>query len=319
MNNTNKNIKNLGTTNSATLKNSLMNLLNDQKDDDFILNTFKKIILLVLYIPKKIARFLRKKNLTSFYHRNHKNIENLLNLVDDDISREVIESQIDLIINYDYSGQENFLRKSGRIEKHTKLYDPEHYFSKDIMKLSDHEGFINCGSFTGDTVEDFVKRTNGKFNHIFAFEPSKVNFIALSATVKKLGLSPLAITCYQKGVYSENITLHFNINTIDGGASTITEGGEDIIDGVALDSFLAIEQKNQITFINMDIEGAEFDALHGMQEIIRKNKPKLAISVYHNPEHFWTIPFFIKSLNPDYKIYFRQHSISKSETVCYAV
>ena len=75
----------------------------------------------------------------------------------------------------------------------------------------------------------------------------------------------------------------------------------------------------KITFIKMDIEGAELNALYGSKEIIKKYVPKLAVCVYHKTEHLWEIPFFIKSLNPNYKIYLRHHSLDEHETVCYAI
>ncbi|MEI8337951.1 MAG: FkbM family methyltransferase [bacterium] len=319
MNKNTENIENLGTQNLVNTRSKIISLISIKNSDNFATKILKKIILLGLYIPKKIVHNRRKKSLKSFYSIHCKEVESLLNLVSDDLSRDVINTQINFIINYDYTNQNGFLIKNNLMEKHKSLFDEDHYFSKDIIKLSTEEGFVNCGSHIGDTVEDFVKRTNGKFKHIFAFEPSKINFIELLATVKKLEIDPTTITCYQKGVYSENSTCNFNINEEDGGGSSITKNGGEIIEIVKLDTFLSENEKNTITFINMDIEGAEMDALVGMHEIIKKNKPKLAISVYHDPEHFWTIPFFIKSLNPEYKIYFRQHSISKSETVCYAI
>lgn len=83
-----------------------------------------------------------------------------------------------------------------------------------------------------------------------------------------------------------------------------------------LDDFLPNEQ---ITFLKMDIEGAEINALIGAQELIKTQKPKLAICTYHLPEHFFDIPFYIKSLVPEYKIYIRHHTNTMFETVCYAI
>ena len=52
------------------------------------------------------------------------------------------------------------------------------------------------------------------------------------------------------------------------------------------DEFLPIQPKLGATpdFIKMDIEGSELSALKGMQNIIVKNQPLLAISIYHRPE-----------------------------------
>jgi FkbM family methyltransferase len=286
--------------------------------------TFRLLSIVIIKMPGYLSRnyknIVQKRKNILFYEKNQENVNKLLNLVGDDLSREVILGQINFSKTFDFSYIRNIFKPSRPtyIENNTIL-DSDHYFSKDIIRLSDEEGFVNCGSYNGDTIKEFLSQTNGKFNHIFAFEPSKINFLALVETVKELKISSDKITCYQKGVYSESSRFNFSLNTEVSGGAAISKYGEEIIDVVKLDDFLSEDEKVIVTFINMDIEGAESEALKGMQEIIRKNKPKLAISVYHSPEHFWSIPFFIKSLNPNYKIYFRQHALSEAETVCYAV
>lgn len=75
----------------------------------------------------------------------------------------------------------------------------------------------------------------------------------------------------------------------------------------------------EVTFIKMDIEGAEMPALQGAKKTILRCKPKLAVSVYHKPEDFVAIPKFIKSLRDDYKYYLRAYSRTGCETILYAV
>jgi hypothetical protein len=69
----------------------------------------------------------------------------------------------------------------------------------------------------------------------------------------------------------------------------------------------------------MDIEGAELESLKGAAQIIRKNKPKLAISAYHRLEDVYTLPELIKSYRDDYKFYLRHYTNSTNELVIYAV
>ena len=66
----------------------------------------------------------------------------------------------------------------------------------------------------------------------------------------------------------------------------IDECGESIIETVDLDSLFLQEQ---VTFIKMDIEGAELKALDGAKNIIKDDVPDLAICVYHNVNHLWDI------------------------------
>jgi hypothetical protein len=70
----------------------------------------------------------------------------------------------------------------------------------------------------------------------------------------------------------------------------------------------------------MDIEGAEYEALKGSKNTIMKNAPKLMISLYHRNEDMFEVPLFIKSLNPDYKMFIRhQLYIPAWETNLYCI
>ena len=85
----------------------------------------------------------------------------------------------------------------------------------------------------------------------------------------------------------------------------------------ALDNLITDEKVN---FIKMDIEGSEMEALKGATKIIEISKPILAICVYHKSEDLFTIPQYIKKLNPNYKFYLRKHSnVSSHELVLYAI
>lgn len=89
-----------------------------------------------------------------------------------------------------------------------------------------------------------------------------------------------------------------------------------MIETIALDEFI---QDERVTFIKMDIEGAELDALRGAVHIIKTQKPKLAISVYHRWDDIFTIPKLILEIRPDYKLYIRHYSLLANETVLYAL
>ena len=69
----------------------------------------------------------------------------------------------------------------------------------------------------------------------------------------------------------------------------------------------------------MDVEGAELRSLEGAKKTILKNRPKLAICIYHKPEDMITLPEFVLGLGLDYKLYIRSHSNAENEVVMYAV
>lgn len=80
----------------------------------------------------------------------------------------------------------------------------------------------------------------------------------------------------------ENLHFHENGN----GVSKVAEDGITV-NASTIDS--VIPESEKVTFIKMDIEGAELRALKGAEKTISKNHPKLAISAYHKPEDIITL------------------------------
>ena len=190
--------------------------------------------------------------------------------------------------------------------------EPDQYFPKDLITLTDHESFVDCGAFNGDTFEDFTQRTRGKFAAYHAFELNQNNYedFRRNQLDKWLG-TPVSLHMAGVSDTDENITYADS-------SSPATKVGEGTLRGrlVTLDRIL---ENRPVTFIKMDIEGYEYRALMGAKKIITEQKPKLAICVYHHFRDLWEIPLLIKSLNPDYKIYLRHHTNLDCETVCYAI
>lgn len=98
--------------------------------------------------------------------------------------------------------------------------------------------------------------------------------------------------------------------------SSIDANGNIIVQTTTIDE---ISDNKPISFIKMDIEGAELEALKGAAQTIQRNKPKLAICVYHKPEDILDIPGYILELNADYRLYLRHYSYTPTETVLYAI
>lgn len=115
-----------------------------------------------------------------------------------------------------------------------------------------------------------------------------------------------------KGLWSEKKELRLKSG---GTGSVISDDGDMVINVDCIDHVI----KEQVTFIKMDIEGAEYEALLGARKTILKYKPKLAICVYHKAEDIWKLPGLIHQFNPEYVFYFRHYSFADNETVLYAL
>ena len=101
-----------------------------------------------------------------------------------------------------------------------------------------------------------------------------------------------------------------------GTSSKLSDSGQTTVPVVALDDVL---HGHAVNFIKLDIEGAEPEALRGAQRLIEKNRPGLAICLYHSPEHLWSIPLWVQGLNLDYCLYYRAYQHNTFETVFYAI
>lgn len=218
----------------------------------------------------------------------------LYDRLDDVKSKETFLSYLNQRISGDYGWVEN-------------LYDPNHYFAEDVIKL-ENEIFIDCGAFTGDTIQGLLAKS--KPQKVFAFEPDEKNYQTL---VKNFADND-NIVCLKLGAFSKKTTLSFAGGNAD--ASKIVDDGTIQIEVDSIDNVLNGEKA---TFIKMDIEGAELEALKGAQNTIRNYHPKLAISAYHKFEDLFTLPQYIYSLDNSYKFYLCRHSHLTHELVLYAL
>lgn len=221
-------------------------------------------------------------------------------VLSDDHSRNVFDAIVDRGLG---SGEDTNIM--------VKVYEKNQYFPADIVKLSDHESFVDIGAFNGDTVKDFIERTHGKFDNIFSFEVDKINFNLLQGNVKHMPNHD-RIKIFNMGIWDSECDITYSI----GNSQSSIGAGEGKGHVVPLDDIL---KKERVTYIKMDIEGAEPQALRGARNIIQTQKPRLAICIYHDFKHLWEIPLYLKELVPEYNIYFRHHTNLEYETVCYAV
>lgn len=189
------------------------------------------------------------------------------------------------------------------------------YFPPDLFSLGLETAFVDCGAFDGDTIRDFLEHQGSSFHKIFAFEPDKVNFEKLENYVVTLPESiNEKIILFELAVGKRRETVHFEAaGTMQ---SVVKESGDIEVESVPLDEVLA----NTIpTYVKMDIEGAELDALLGMKNIIKEEPPILAISVYHKIDDLWQLPLLMNSLSDKYKFFLRPHGAAVLDLVCYAV
>ncbi len=207
-------------------------------------------------------------------------------------------------------------RKTNEASLIFSVYEAKHtqYFPEsDILTFSDHEIFIDAGAYNGATSCEFSEKVGGKYDGIYLMEPDSKMFLLANDYVKLKGLHDTHFV--QKGAYSTNTTLHFKSDYLSG-SSNINNDGDITIDTVTIDEMLGGERAS---YIKMDIEGAEREALIGCKKTIERYHPKLAISIYHLPDDLWKIPLMVMHKYPFYKLFIRHYTKITTETVLYAI
>jgi FkbM family methyltransferase len=193
----------------------------------------------------------------------------------------------------------------------------ESYFPDDLFSLLADEQFMDCGAYDGITIQRFLSRQPAFTGRVLAVEPDPANYARLQTYISNLDSRLRAkIAAFTYAVGQTRGKVRFDA-TGDMGA-TISNAGTVEVDCLPLDDLFAQEDFLS-TYIKMDIEGAELDALRGAQNTIRSQSPILAICSYHRYDDLWRIPAYIHSLYPDYSLFLRPHEIEGWQLVCYAI
>lgn len=70
-------------------------------------------------------------------------------------------------------------------------------------------------------------------------------------------------------------------------------------------------------FLKLDVEGAEPDVLEGARRTLERDRPRLAISLYHSLSHLAEIPRWVSALDAGYEMYLDHPTIDAWETVLF--
>ncbi|MDD6656522.1 MAG: FkbM family methyltransferase [Lachnospiraceae bacterium] len=178
--------------------------------------------------------------------------------------------------------------------------------------------WINGGAYIGDTLINFFESFGSKsFEKVYSFEPDKTNYQRLIENVEHKHFGK--VECINKGLSNHQGNVSFWVDEkMTGGMKKVSE---DSVSDYQIE-VMTIDQLNISSnhiFINLDIEGSELAALEGAKETIIKNKPSLAISVYHKCDDLIRIPQYLKKLRPDYELHLRIYMPWAEEMVLYAL
>jgi FkbM family methyltransferase len=189
------------------------------------------------------------------------------------------------------------------------------YFPLDLIALSSDEVFVDCGAFDGASITSFIQHSGANFQKLIALEPDPSNFQKLQKYILSLPANLRdRVVAFQIAAGQQKGIAHFeSTGTV---VSRVNKSGEIEVVSASFDDIL---QGYSPTYIKMDIEGSELDALAGARAIIKRADTVWAICAYHKQDDLWKIPLFIKSISDDYCFYLRRYAEECWELVCYAI
>jgi len=188
-------------------------------------------------------------------------------------------------------------------------------FKNEFMKTNKEEVFVDAGAYTGDTLKLVLESPPFEFREFIALEPDPQNFTRLQKLVGTLDEKlRLKITTFPVAVGSFNGEICFDGSGTE--QARISLSGHIKAKCCRIDDLLG---DRGVTFIKMDIEGAEPDALEGASDIIKDKTPVLAVSVYHQIDHLWRILSLINNIKDGYAFFFRPHAAGGWDYILYAV
>ncbi|MDE6675117.1 MAG: FkbM family methyltransferase [Acetatifactor sp.] len=188
------------------------------------------------------------------------------------------------------------------------------YYDFDIINCGPEECLVDLGAYTGDSALSFIQNF-GAYKRIYCYEMTAASMEKMQKNLQDFD----NIIYRQVAVGNRNGSIYITGVVGDLSSNIVDSKGNTEIPMVKLDDDIS----EPITFIKMDIEGSEVEAMRGAERHIREDKPKLAICSYHNNHHIYEIPKLMREYNPEYKLYMRYNgpldNILISEFVTFAI
>jgi FkbM family methyltransferase len=239
---------------------------------------------------------------TPAYYAHHKEqIESALHLFSDEISQQQFLGHL----------RWRLLRD---LEALPECSPRDQYFCNELIHLREDECFVDGGAFDGDTLRAFLRERGDAFGRVHAFEPDPGSFAALQSFVE--GLPP----GINKRIHTFSAALDAEVGTvhIEAQGDHLSSLGTHGLAVPAL-SVDGLPQDLPVSFIKLDLEGAERGALEGCRETLRRHRPLVAMAVYHHPGDLFKLPLFLAGMCRDYRFHLRTHNRFGLDAVFYAV
>jgi FkbM family methyltransferase len=185
-----------------------------------------------------------------------------------------------------------------------KYFTPEVFFDKhfvdELENLPQVRGrdIIDAGAFIGDSALVLQDYTDKK---VYAFDPNPKHIQKIIETINLNNSNKIVPMPFGLGDKSEG---SFMRDFVSGSLSFSNNGVP--VNITTLDEWAANNRDVEIGLIKVDIEGFEQKFLAGAAGTIRKFKPAMLLSIYHNAADLFEIKPLIEDMGLGYKFKIRR-------------
>ena len=163
--------------------------------------------------------------------------------------------------------------------------------AKKVMAGKD---FIDAGAYQGDSCVILAEYGPRR---IWAFEPSPANLTELHRTMQNNNIPKTRYETVASGLAATTGTCFFHDCGNNGTDLKIT--GESQTAVTTLDAFSA-DHDLTVGLIKADVEGMGLEVVRGAEKTIKRDRPVLALAIYHNQDEFLRVYSLLKSWQLNY-------------------
>ena len=199
----------------------------------------------------------------------------------------------------------------------SRVFDSQQYL--DYIKPAACDAVLNGGIWNGHEIPVFLAAFPASCV-LHNIDPLGYDYLSpyVRASVEA---APERCREHRFALGSESGTIDFGIRN-DGQAisAAVFEGAPPVsLPSITIDALVKQVGIKHVGLIKLDLEGGEPDALAGMADTLIAHRPQLAISVYHEIDHYWKLPQALIAACEDYNFYFDVYSWERFEAILYGI
>ncbi len=191
------------------------------------------------------------------------------------------------------------------------------YGSSGGVRAAPGDIVLDVGGCWGDTALYFASLV-GDSGRVYTFEFDPESLQVLRSNLELNPELAARVVVVERALWdATGEVLSF---TQAGGSTTITSGhdGRHSVEAITLDDFVAQEGLDRVSFVKMDVEGAELRVLAGARGSLQRFAPRMAVAAYHRDDDLVRLPAELLKSQPDYSLYLKSSSALEDETVLFA-